>query len=634
MKLLGSEQNLRQSIRELRAHIEGVLEGRKDPLGLSLALTTDKGLIWTEGFGFTDHSRSKQVTPETLFSTQSMGKCFTATAFLIMASKGLVHLDESIKKYYPEFTVNTVHGTPEAEIEKITFRRMLSHMAGFTHEASIGNNYDTSPCSFEDHIRSIGEGWLKSPVGSEMSYSNLGYDLTAYVMGLIANKSFPEVMNDVLFKPLEITNATFDIDVALGKSFAKGYDGFFGFPTVQVPMLGAGGLFISAVDVAKLISFHLKQGRIGNDQIIKPNLLWEMYTSQIHGANEYGYGFGLYSAERIGGHKAYGHAGGGYGYQTNMLWLPDMKIGVVVLSNNMKQSHVGGIAQKALELILRETEIDGFPYGVSESLRCFSGTYCADGNLAPHLLRISSTDESLIVSLMDGRRAELSQQSSIEFSSSSGTRYSFLMENGRPKEVRVDNSIFPYRAGYNDGPNDEKGPNKEEWDEYLGIYLFEEDARPNYLAILTINGYLYLSFRDNLKLYQHVDNRYFTAAAEVLTLGEEELNYRGITAKKIDYDISDLIDEIKHNELKYDYYHLAVMNLVNIWYTLHGLNDTLEFIQELAKIDREFEICFSHLGKRLYAQDLALDAKKCFEKLLEFDPENQAAKEFLQQIIG
>jgi CubicO group peptidase (beta-lactamase class C family) len=167
-------------IEELTSFIEGMLNDREDNLGLSIALTNDREIIWANGFGFTDHTRKERVTPDTLFSSQSMGKSFTATTFLIMASKGLVNLDDSILKYYPEFRINTIYGKPEEEMKKITFRRMLNHRAGLTHEALVGNNYDNTPCSFKEHVQSISEGWLKSPVGSEMSYSNLGYDLTGY----------------------------------------------------------------------------------------------------------------------------------------------------------------------------------------------------------------------------------------------------------------------------------------------------------------------------------------------------------------------------------------------------------------------------------------------------------------------
>ncbi|MHA2319084.1 MAG: hypothetical protein ACXAC6_15155 [Candidatus Hodarchaeales archaeon] len=56
-------------IEELTSFIEGVLNEREDNLGLSIALTNDREIIWANGFGFTDHTRKERVTPDTLFSS-------------------------------------------------------------------------------------------------------------------------------------------------------------------------------------------------------------------------------------------------------------------------------------------------------------------------------------------------------------------------------------------------------------------------------------------------------------------------------------------------------------------------------------------------------------------------------------
>jgi CubicO group peptidase (beta-lactamase class C family) len=620
-------------IEELTSFIEGVLNEREDNLGLSIALTNDREIIWAHGFGFTDHSRKERVTTDTLFSSQSMGKCFTATTFLILVSKGLVNLDDSILKYYPEFKINTIYGNPAEEIAKITFRRMLNHRAGLTHEALVGNNYDYSPCSFEEHIQSIGKGWLKSPVGSEMSYSNLGYDLTGYVMGLIRNKSYKEVIDKELFQPLEITNATFEIEEALEKSFAKGYDGRFAYPAVQIPMLGAGGLFISVLDVAKLISFHLRKGRIEQKQLINPDLLEEMYKPQFLEAKEFGYGFGLYSVEKIENAKVYGHAGGGYGYQANMQWLPEYRIGVVVLSNNMKNSRVGSIAQKALKLMVNNlNKLEVKPIS-PELLKCLKGTYCADGNLAPQLLRISYENKKLFVYHMNGTRIELIPQSSTEFVSQNSTKYSFKFdEEDQPIAIYIDNGVFPYKSKYNDSPNDELGPNQQEWQKYSGIYIYQEESRPSYLGLVVINGFLYLICRDNLKLHQYEHNIFFTADGEVLILNKGELNYKGVHAEKIDFDIDQFIKSILEKDIKFDYFYSAVSSLVNILNTLQGFNQALDFIEKIVQIDKEFVDNFISFGKRLFAVGKIQEAEVCFTKVLEINLKNREVNEIFKLI--
>ncbi|MFX1537059.1 MAG: serine hydrolase domain-containing protein, partial [Promethearchaeota archaeon] len=426
-----------------------------------------------------------------------MSKSFTATAFLILASKGLVGLDDPIRKYYPEFTVNTKFHTRDAEIEKITFRRMLSHWASFSHEALVGNNFDNAPCSFEEHIQSIAHSWLRSPVGSEAAYSNLGYDLTGYVMGKILDKSYEEVMREELLQPLGITTATFNINEALKHPFAKGHIGEFETPTVQVPMLPAGGLYISAIDIAKYISFHLRKGKINDQQIIDSKLWTEMYQPQFLDSKEFGYGLGVYSVKKQKGSIIYGHGGGGYGYLTDAMWIPDYNVGVVVLANDMKQ---GGkqtaLTEKVLELMVNEKEKPKVKKVEPELLRRLEGTYYAIRTL---FQRITYEGDKLYSYAVNGTRLELIPQSPTEFATIDGGKYLFeLNEEGFPLSFYREppRALWPYRAKYNDGPNDKPGPNKTEWQDYLGIYQFQVYGGTGHLALSIKNGYLYLTSGD------------------------------------------------------------------------------------------------------------------------------------------
>ncbi len=542
MKMLHSIEE--SKIKDFINYIKDFINSRKDTIGLALALTTDKKLIWAEGFGFTDQSKKEKVTAETLFSSQSIGKTFTSSAFLILASKGLIALDDTIRAHYPRFKINTIHGEPDEEISKITFRRMLSHTAGLTHEALRGNNYDYSPCTFEEHIESINDWWLKSPVGADMSYSNLGYDLTAYVMGLIKDTSFEEVMKEELFEPLEMLNTTLDVEEALKRSFARGFDGEFAFPIVQIPMLGAGGLFFNVLDVAKFIRFHLKKGKINQKQLINPELFDEMYKTTSNEYTEYGYGLGIYAAGKLNNSLIYGHAGGGYGYQTNMMWVPEQKIGVVVLSNNMKDSRVSSIAMKALKLITEESEEQELKSDFekpkceevsADLLKALEGTYCAENNLTSQMIRISYENNNLYLYDMSNNSSELYPFNSIDFTTDKNRILKFkLDQQGKPNSVLIDDRLFPYVYKYNDGPNDEEGPNLEEWKEYVGTYFFEDEAKPSSLSLFLQNGYLYLKYKCNFKLHHHEENIFFTADGEALVIKQDHLIYKGITVTKME----------------------------------------------------------------------------------------------------
>jgi CubicO group peptidase (beta-lactamase class C family) len=72
-----------------------------------------------------------------------MSKLFTATAVMQAVEAGRLDLDEPITTYLPDFTV---HSAFEAHPERrITLRMLLSHTAGFNHEAPVGNSNELDP---------------------------------------------------------------------------------------------------------------------------------------------------------------------------------------------------------------------------------------------------------------------------------------------------------------------------------------------------------------------------------------------------------------------------------------------------------------------------------------------------------
>ena len=631
-RLSNTKSKFSEAIEDLSSEISKSME-RDNICGLSIALIDDDETIWAKGFGYTDRIQTEQITKDTLFSSQSFGKSMTATAFLMMASEGLINLDDPLRKHYPEFTINTKFGDPENEIGRITFRRMLSHWVGLTHEALVGNNYTGRKGTFEEHIESISEGWLKSPVGSELSYSNLGFELTGYVMGLILNKHYAEAMREVLLHPLGITEATYDVGEALGKSFAKGHSGKFAVPVVQVPMLPSGGIYISATDVAKFISFHLRKGRIDDRQVIDPILFEDMYRPQYPEEKEFGYGLGVYSYQRIRGAKAYGHAGGGYGYQNLMQWVPEYKVGVIVLTNDSRHSILGSLTKKALELMIDEKSKPRAKPIRPEFLERLEGTYTADDNLSSQLVRISFENESLVYYTV-GSETELLPQSATVYQSVSGTKYVFKVdEDGRPSSVYVDDPVFPFKAKYNDGPRDNPGSDDQDWLDYTGIYQYQQDGRVNYLGLSVKNGYLYITFEDdNLKLNHYRDNIYFTADGEALILRKDAVNYKGVPTRKISLDVEKLLETLRLNRDCLDAYYITVRRLACVLNTTQGFDQALSFIDRTVDIDESFKIIYERLGSRLYAFGELDGAEKCFLRLLEIDSEDRKAARMLKKI--
>ncbi|NOR87225.1 MAG: serine hydrolase, partial [Bacteroidales bacterium] len=128
----GNDTIPKSKINDYRILIEKMI-GENSIEGVSVALFSNDSILWAESFGFLSSDRNQTVNKQTIFSIQSISKPFTATAVLLAVQEGLIDLDKPIIEYLPDFKVNSCfEKNPE---KKITLRLLLSHTAGFTHEA-------------------------------------------------------------------------------------------------------------------------------------------------------------------------------------------------------------------------------------------------------------------------------------------------------------------------------------------------------------------------------------------------------------------------------------------------------------------------------------------------------------------
>ncbi len=183
--------------------------------GLSLVIASPGGTIWEAGFGWGDDARKVPVDSATMFSIQSMSKTFTAVGVLTAVQDGLLDLDQPISRLLPGFRVKSIfEDNPQ---ERITLRHLLTHTAGFTHEAPLGNNFDPGQPSFDEHVASIQDTWLMFRVGERYQYSNLGIDLAGYMMEKATGRPFIQAMAERVFAPLGMTRTTMEPSVILAE---------------------------------------------------------------------------------------------------------------------------------------------------------------------------------------------------------------------------------------------------------------------------------------------------------------------------------------------------------------------------------------------------------------------------------
>lgn len=339
-----------------RARIPELMAEQGVP-GLAVALVDRDKALWVEGFGHVDGRGSARVSADTIFSVQSMSKLFTATAVMQAVAAGRVDLDAPITTYLPEFTVHSAF--EEHPERKITLRMLLSHTAGFTHEAPVGNNNELDPGTFDAHVRSISDTWLRFPVGSGYAYSNLGIDLAGYILERVEGKPFAEVMRDSLLEPLGMHRSTFErAAIRASADRAVGHVHPYPKPPLYEPMTAAGGLYASAADLARFLRFALNGGTIDGRVVLDSKRLREMETVPApHAGAPAGYALGVVRHRWNRWDQRpdlLEHGGGGYGFLSDMWWLPQLGIGVAILTNSQDHQLQNTLSLSILADLLSE----------------------------------------------------------------------------------------------------------------------------------------------------------------------------------------------------------------------------------------------------------------------------------------
>jgi CubicO group peptidase (beta-lactamase class C family) len=509
--------------------------------GIALAVVDRSGILWTGCFGYTDSSHMRPVDDATLFSIQSMSKNVTAMAVLKAVSEGLLDLDEPVTNYLPGFTVSSRYEVRPQH--RMTLRLLLSHRAGFTHEAPVGNNYYNEG-SFEEHIKSISDTWLRFPVGQRYSYSNLGIDLAGYILAEKAGLSFDNYLEENILLPCHMQRSSFDMDrVKKDENRARGYSS----PALEAPfyfaMKPSGGLYADITDMASYVMVHLNGGKAGEVTVVPEETLGEMYRITEPLPHQIsGYGLGL-SIRNDYGLTLLNHGGSGFGFCSNMMWSPEYGIGIVMLTNASYLSFQNSLPLAILyDVIERRTGkhlSEDFPPTVYEGeeiivdsayQKGLAGNYLYNRN---GIMTLEYCENRLGVK-PEGPQfypALFTTENDFNFGAGPYPTYFSIYPSSGPAPGYLIRHFDGEYLDRNDGPRDKPGTAKDDWAAYTGKYSYHSQGRksPNMIPVTITNGYLYVY---NYRLTEHIPGLFFTAHGEALDFRGEHPTWRNIMITK------------------------------------------------------------------------------------------------------
>ncbi|MCP4577727.1 MAG: beta-lactamase family protein [Deltaproteobacteria bacterium] len=319
---------------------------KQKAVGLSIALVDANGVIWAEGFGWADKEKEIKVTPDTIYMLGSISKSPTAVSLLQLHEQGIISIDDPAVNYLPDFTMAERYPN---QLQEMTVRRLLNHHAGIPgdlfNNGVVEESWDRWGCHLYtdwllDYLKTDYPG---HPPGEMTVYSNTGFVLAGEIalkMGGVEGETYSDFLDRVLFSPLGMSHTSLK---KVSENLAKGYENGTPAPIVEMNCtFGAtGGIYSSVQDMARFIMILINAGR-GPDgvRILNPETVammgdCERSVLDIHSFWQPGLGLDTVAdpALHYAG-RAWMKNGSTGGYNSSMAVLPDLKLGVIVLTNS------------------------------------------------------------------------------------------------------------------------------------------------------------------------------------------------------------------------------------------------------------------------------------------------------------
>ncbi len=310
-------------------------------MGTVLVVDGDRVLL-NKGYGMADLEWGNANAPEVKFRLGSLTKQFTATLVLLLQQDGKLKIEDPVSKYLPD--------APKTW-EKITLAELLGHTSGipsFTGMKEFGV-WMMSPHTTEEELALFRDKPLDFEPGSKFVYSNSNFEVLGAVIEKVSGKKYGDLLRERIFDPLGMKDTGLDTDELVLPKRAQGYmPGKNGLvlarsESMTVPW-AAGSIYSTTGDLLKW-----EHGLFGG-KVLTADSLKEMTTP-----GKGSYGLGVFVADKDG-LKMVSHGGGIEGFNTNLMYIPERRIAVVVLSN-VNGGAPDAMGQQLMDVVLGKTVI-------------------------------------------------------------------------------------------------------------------------------------------------------------------------------------------------------------------------------------------------------------------------------------
>lgn len=358
-------------------------------VGSNVIFVDKDGNIENVTSGFSSIEENKVTTTKSIYRIASISKVIVAIGVLKLYEQGLVNLDEDIEKYLG-FKIRN----PKFPNHKITIRMLMTQTSSIIDDGDlvdgIWKGYDGSNCT-DDYIKPSElltpgsnryyTGYSDYEPGTNFIYSNFGCGLLACITEKITGIYFPEYIKQVLLHPLGIYSGFRLEDLAEPENLVshykyqnnqfklyRNYELFKEVQCLKYPLGDnfrgvAGGLYISAENLAKIMIMLMNKGIYKDIRILNEETVNEMEKIQWSGQpNDPTYkkkGLQMIIMDEFTKDPLYGHFGNAYGLRSFMLY--NKNGGLIFLCNGANflsdEEHMTILQKKVIKFLVEKTNI-------------------------------------------------------------------------------------------------------------------------------------------------------------------------------------------------------------------------------------------------------------------------------------
>ena len=314
--------------------------------GVAVGVVKDGEIVHLKGYGVKSVKTKSPVDENTNFAIASNSKAFTTTALTLLVEDGKLSWDDKVIKYIPEFTMYNSYVK-----ENFNIQDLLTHRSGLGLGAGDLMIFpDGSDFTIDDILNNFQNLKPVSAFRTKYDYDNLLYLVAGELVKRVSGMSWEEFVTKRILEPLKMRDTYASIDLMKDKNNLAlphaNSDSTLNILDSYQPMVNgaAGGIYSNVADMCKWMKMHLNDGAYGDS--LKNSLfdkqshreMWKIHTvtdadrNPRYNSHFAGYGLGWVLSD-VNGKMSVSHTGGLPGMLSKVIMIPDLNLGVVVLTN-------------------------------------------------------------------------------------------------------------------------------------------------------------------------------------------------------------------------------------------------------------------------------------------------------------